>query len=984
MKTLLAASLALLAVSRGAFAGTCAPSTFIRAETLSTSYQPVAVAAGQFDGDAHPDLVVTTQDGEILVYLGAGDGSFGAEIESSAPFSPAAYIATGHFDADANLDVAVPTFGQVAVLLGNGDGTFQAPVYYNAGQYPTGLVAADLTGDGKLDLIETSGSVGGLVVLPGNGNGTFGASVEHSGFPNPGGLAVGDFNDDAKLDVAMTVNSTAVAVLLGTGGGALGPATIIKVGGGLAAITAADLNDDTILDLAVTTSAYVGILRGNGDGTFRAAVEYPSGFVLSVLVPADLDGDGKTDLVGLRTSYYYYGISGIVVPMLQQSNGSFSVESAFVSGVGSLSLTTEDFNEDGHPDFATADTGSSTVSILFGEGENQLQAPTFAPVQGPTQFLLPGDFDGDGHPDLLTVGTNYDGPLQVVRVLDRSVSPLPSVEVDSYPISAAATDFDHDGSLDLAVLTQYSGLRIFPGNGDGTFQEPVFYSISGNTARWIVAGDFNGDGFADVAIQDFSGSGSQIETLLNDGTGQLMQGPAIALPHGLAGLIADRLDPGPTLDLAGTNGDCCDQSFDTVLVLHGNGDGSFQTPVEYPTGSRPAGLAAGFLNGDKAADLVVANSNDTNLTILLNDGNGGFQPTLIGIGWSPAAVTMGDFDNDGKTDVATVNPGSSNASVLLGTGDGGFQAPVTYPAPGSSAGIAAVNFGGQGPDLAISAPGDNALEILFNANLSVQTLYAHTVLLGGEARFVGGASGSGILTYQWNKNGSPLSDGANLSGSHTAVLTIQPAEFSDGAAYSVTVSDSCGTVTSNAVSLYVEFADVPSSSPFHNDIISIATAGITGGCGGSNYCPTSPVRRDQMAVFLLKSEHGSAYTPPACTGIFADVPCPGPFTDWVEQLAAEEVTGGCGGANYCPDSSVTRAQMAIFLLKTSQGSSYTPPPAVGIFGDVPVGSFGADFIEDLYNKGITGGCQLSPLLYCPGNAVLRQQMATFLVRAFFP
>ena len=137
-----------------------------------------------------------------------------------------------------------------------------------------------------------------------------------------------------------------------------------------------------------------------------------------------------------------------------------------------------------------------------------------------------------------------------------------------------------------------------------------------------------------------------------------------------------------------------------------------------------------------------------------------------------------------------------------------------------------------------------------------------------------------------------------------------------------------------------------------------------------------------MAVFLLKSEHGSAYTPPACTGVFADVPCPGPFTDWVEQLATEGVTGGCGGDNYCPDQSVTRAQMAIFLLKTSEGSSYTPPTAVGIFGDVPVGSFGADFIEDLYNQGITGGCSSSPLLYCPGSPVSRGQMAPLLVRTF--
>jgi hypothetical protein len=175
---------------------------------------------------------------------------------------------------------------------------------------------------------------------------------------------------------------------------------------------------------------------------------------------------------------------------------------------------------------------------------------------------------------------------------------------------------------------------------------------------------------------------------------------------------------------------------------------------------------------------------------------------------------------------------------------------------------------------------------------------------------------------------------------------------------------------------------VPTSSLFHDDIIKVATAGITAGCGGADYCPTSPVTRAQMSVFLLKSEHGSAYAPPACSGVFADVPCPSAYADWIEQLSNEGVTAGCGGGNYCPDASVTRAQMAPFLLKTSQGSAYVPPAAVGIFGDVPPGSFAADWIEDLYNRGITGGCSANPLLYCPNSSVNRQQMATFLVRTF--
>ena len=71
-----------------------------------------------------------------------------------------------------------------------------------------------------------------------------------------------------------------------------------------------------------------------------------------------------------------------------------------------------------------------------------------------------------------------------------------------------------------------------------------------------------------------------------------------------------------------------------------------------------------------------------------------------------------------------------------------------------------------------------------------------------------------------------------------------------------------------------------------------------------------------MAVFLLKTEHGSSYAPPACTGIFGDVACPSPFANWIERLAAEGVTGGCGGGNYCPANPNTRGQMAVFLAKT--------------------------------------------------------------------
>ena len=84
-----------------------------------------------------------------------------------------------------------------------------------------------------------------------------------------------------------------------------------------------------------------------------------------------------------------------------------------------------------------------------------------------------------------------------------------------------------------------------------------------------------------------------------------------------------------------------------------------------------------------------------------------------------------------------------------------------------------------------------------------------------------------------------------------------------------------------------------------------------------------------MAVFLLKAKHGAGYMPPACTGVFADVPCPSLFADWIEELYAEGITGGCGAGNYCPANPVTRAQMAAFLLKASHGSALRAAPLHG-------------------------------------------------------
>ena len=182
---------------------------------------------------------------------------------------------------------------------------------------------------------------------------------------------------------------------------------------------------------------------------------------------------------------------------------------------------------------------------------------------------------------------------------------------------------------------------------------------------------------------------------------------------------------------------------------------------------------------------------------------------------------------------------------------------------------------------------------------------------------------------------------------------------------------------------FSDFLDVPQAHPFHAFVETLFRSGVTAGCGAGTFCPDASITRAQTAVFLLKARYGTCFAPPAATGtVFSDVPSDAFAADWIEELAAEGVTGGCGGGNYCPDASVTRAQMAVFLLKTDLGTGYAPPPAVGIFADVPIGAFAADWIEDLYARGITGGCSATPLLYCPDDSSTRGQMAVFLTKTF--
>ncbi|HTY41409.1 MAG TPA: S-layer homology domain-containing protein [Thermoanaerobaculia bacterium] len=211
-------------------------------------------------------------------------------------------------------------------------------------------------------------------------------------------------------------------------------------------------------------------------------------------------------------------------------------------------------------------------------------------------------------------------------------------------------------------------------------------------------------------------------------------------------------------------------------------------------------------------------------------------------------------------------------------------------------------------------------------------------------------------------------------------ITATAPALAPGAAYDVSVAnpdDSRGTIP---LAFVADFLDVPPAQQFHDFVVTLVENGVSAGIGGGNYGVNQPVLRQQMAVFLLKSEHGVCYVPPTCRGAFDDVPCPSAFADWIEALAQEGITSGCGNGDYCPLSPVRRDQMAVFLLKAERGSGYSPPACSGVFLDVPCSSPFAPWIEQLAAENITSGCGGGN--YCPGNDNTRGQMAVFVVKTF--
>jgi Bacterial Ig-like domain (group 3)/FG-GAP-like repeat/FG-GAP repeat len=684
--------------------------------TYSSEVYSVTVA--DVNGDGKPDVLVggacpggnCLLGATVTVLLGNGDGTFHLGGTYSASSAGAGELAVADVNGDGKADV-VTVGGEVGVLLGNGDGTFQPVVVYNpGGNYADSVAIADVNGDGKLDLVvgnefmSQGTPIGGVGVLLGNGDGTFQtAAIYSSAGEYAYSVAVADLNGDGHPDIVVTnqyagngnLSDGSVSVLLGNGDGSFQPAVSYNPGGNDSySVAIADLNGDGKPDLVTANACEgkgnssncnnnsLGVLLGNGDGTFQRARSYATGgsFAFSIVL-ADVNGDSKADV--LLTDQYPGNGPGAVSVIFGNGDGSFRAPLIYPSGgYNDNMIAAADVNGDGKLDLVIASQGVSCtgcvggVSVLLGNGNGTFQSQVSygTGTANPTYSVAVADVNGDGKPDIVAASScisNINCVSSVAVLLNNGDGTFKTAvnyaSNGQAAHSVAIGDVNGDGKADIVVANSCatgdfyctSGtVGMLLGNGDGTFRPVVIYSTGGAYPTSVVVGDLNNDGRADIVVSNY-------QTTTSDYTGR-------------------------------------------IGVLLGNGDGTFQPAVTYASGGvGDNSVAVVDLNGDGKLDLLAVNQGATvgpsngTVGVLLGNGDGTFQPVManpttgVSVDYF-AQVAIGDFNGDGRLDVAC----GAGDFLLLGNGDGTFQAPQSLGFEGT--GIATGDFNGDGrPDLAV-------------------------------------------------------------------------------------------------------------------------------------------------------------------------------------------------------------------------------------------------------------------------------------------
>lgn len=501
---------------------------------------------------------------------------------------------------------------------------------------------------------------------------------------------VGDVDGDGHLDV-VTNEVNRLLVFRGDGTGALGADP--REGGLTMAVevTTADVTGDGRADTitAGLSSGTVRVFPGRADGTLGPSIAYgvPAQFIARFVV-VDMTGDGALDLlVQAQALDPTAGVRTFLAVLTNRGNGAFDEPSSTPLTGAPAAWTVADVDSDGDADIVAADASALGLRVLLNDGRGHLGEPQSLGIDGGIGRLFAGDFDGDGRTDLGKIVDTGDQLAVFRNVGGGAFQALPPVDMGGFANDLVTADVNGDGRTDVVAIVSSGAVEIL--HADGVTLTRVATYATGGAAVRVRPGDFDHDGAVDLAVANGGLAGGTLAVLMNDGRGRFEAADISLVPgEALAMALADLTGDGVT-DMVVSSGGV---EVPSLVTFESSASGNPQAPARMtpvPAVGGPAALAAGDLNNDRIADLVVTSQAEGRALVLLGSGDGRFAaPTSVDIGFAER-IAVGDLDGDAFLDLAVGSlEKAGDIRLFTGQGNGAFVPLQTY-------------HGGDGPTSAL-------------------------------------------------------------------------------------------------------------------------------------------------------------------------------------------------------------------------------------------------------------------------------------------
>jgi hypothetical protein len=455
------------------------------------------------------------------------------------------------------------------------------------------------------------------------------------------------------------------------------------------AAAAADLDGDGRADLVVANDTGIAaerirVLLGGPHG-FEVAGTYGLSSAPRGVAIADFDTDGRPDVVVAN--------GGQAQVLRNIGGGNLTPLVALTAGASASAVVVGDFDANGTSDVAAASDSPSQVVVFLGNGNGGFDGGHVTPVGASPRALVAGRLDAGTSLDLALACAATDQ----VRVLkgngDGTFTTGPVLGVGDEPVSVAAADLEPDGDLDLVTANNFDGtVSILRNDGTGVFTLAVPSPVVGDRPTGVAVLQVDGNTRPDIVISNSMTSRS-VDLLLDDGGGGFQAASRHYVLMGPQAVVPVDADADGRLDLAVP----CRGSDAVVVLVAGPPD--LRAAAHYTVGTQPVAAVAARLDANSDLDLAVVNSEDATVSILLNNGSGSFTPfgTALPVETNPRAIVAGDFDGDGLQDLAvSSNETGSKVSLLRGMGGGSFGSAVGFGAGSGLEGLVALDVDGDG------------------------------------------------------------------------------------------------------------------------------------------------------------------------------------------------------------------------------------------------------------------------------------------------